>query len=63
MKKNTPAASNARLGSRFAVHLATLLLPVLALAFTAPVSQGAIEASRIATGFTIPLYVGAPPRG
>ncbi len=37
------------------------LLPAIVLALTMTNSQAALEATRIATGFTIPLYVCAPP--
>ena len=35
-------------------------LPVLALYATAPTSLAGIQATRVATGFTVPLYVCAP---
>ena len=37
------------------------LLPAIVLALTTTISEAALEATRIATGFTIPLYVCAPP--
>ena len=37
-------------------------LPILALALTTPASHASgIDAVRVATGFTLPLYVCAPP--